>query len=90
VIAPMRDRFEVEIVMLYQFVMGALVGGGTVIVYRLIRNCQINGRFFRVECPQCHAVQPWWRYPATLKDWVFGRFVCKVCGSRMDTFGRSR
>jgi hypothetical protein len=52
-----------------------------------------EGRFgigsFDIECPNCHAPQPIFRKPASVKQAMWGGWTCKTCRTEIDKYGRA-
>lgn len=42
------------------------------------------------SCPRCSAILPFWRWPRTLRQALFGGWTCPTCGAEVDRVGRLR
>ena len=61
-------------------VVGAVLGGGAVLLLSLSRK--------RVTCEKCGTVQPRYRLPVSAAEMAKGGWTCKGCGAELDPDGR--
>lgn len=59
---------------------GAVSGGGFVFALSLLRS--------RKHCAVCGVVQPRFRLPRTVRQWAWGGWTCRRCGTELDRQGR--
>lgn len=62
--------------------LGALTGGGIVLVFALFRP--------KPTCPDCGTVLPSFRRPANAEQAVHGGWTCPKCGIEIDRNGNKR
>jgi len=43
-----------------------------------------------VKCPECLELQPLFRKPNDLYEFLWGGYTCKKCGCKMDKYGKKR
>ena len=48
-----------------------------------------RANFAKVKCPSCATQQPFWRWPATFRQLMWGGWTCTNCGTEMDRHGKA-
>lgn len=61
-------------------VVSGLIGGGVVATIGLLSP--------RRSCPECSAALPRVRMPSSIREAMFGGWVCKACGTRVNYLGQ--
>jgi hypothetical protein len=70
-------------------VLGLLVFAAVILVLygTSVRN-RWGLNFKAVHCPQCETPAPGIRMPKTLREFLWGGWTCRSCGTRIDKWGR--
>lgn len=79
---------EKSVVIALIVVFGLLAIGMVLVVYGTVAKNKWGINLSPVSCPRCKASLPQVRRPTSLRQAMWGGYVCPACGAQVDKWGR--